>query len=612
MKIVTAILLAVCLATVCAALPLSAVGGRLTPTIAWLCLSAGVAGAAFYLLKGGPGGEPMKLGWPEWTAMGLFALFALRAFCWMVFVNGDSINVLSPNNLGDLPLHLTFIRYLAKGARFWPENPLYSGIALHYPAGIDIFNALLELVGCDDYRALIWVGLAGSALTCYALLRWGRWFAVMGFLCNGGLAGWRCFHHFKFEIADFQQPMAWKSIPLSMFVTQRGLLYALPAGLLLIATWRCQWFSGPDAKEDGRPAIRMPLWVQVALYGTMPLFHVHTFMFLSVLLGFWLLIGREGVRLRYEVLDLVLWAILPATICICYVTGLFQRGPSATGMIHCVPGWMQGDQPFFTFWFQNFGWLPVILAALIVWMLIKRPFRVVVARAKGQSAGRLIVRYPAFIAFAFPGVMLFLVCCYVMFAPWEWDNMKLMMWCYIAVLPFIHEALLLIPAYPGAPLRILCYVLLFFSGFISLIGGIDRTHTGYEIAKRSELDPVSFAVRSLPPDATFAGWPTYNHPLLLCGCKMVEGYAGHLNSYGIKYQDRLAALTRMMNGDADWLAVASSLHVNYLYWGPREAAAYPNSTQPWRTFPVVAAGDWGTIYDIAPDSPPPIPAAAIH
>ena len=181
---------------------------------------------------------------------------------------------------------------MRKGPKFWPQNPIYSGLPLHYPAGIDIFNALLNLAGCDDFRALIWVGLAGCAVTCYALLRWGGWFAVIGFPMQrrAGRAG-SSFTTSALHFEDYQQAMDWKSIPLSMFVTQRGLLYAIPAGLLLLSAWRAQWFREPEEPE---PAVRMPLWVQVALYGTMPLFHLHTFLFLSALLGWWLILGREG------------------------------------------------------------------------------------------------------------------------------------------------------------------------------------------------------------------------------------------------------------------------------------------------------------------------------
>jgi hypothetical protein len=512
----------------------------------------------------------------------LFALFALRAFCWLVFTNDDSIDVLSPNNLGDLPLHLTYIRYLARGARFWPQNPIFSGVPLHYPAGIDIFNALLHLVGCDDFRALIWVGLIGSAVTCYALLRWGRWFAVIGFLCNGGIVGWKYFHHFAFRIQDYQSDVDWKSIPLSMFVTQRGLLYAIPTGVLLLAVWRAQWFG-----KEGERAVRMPLWVQVLLYGTMPLFHLHTFIFLSVLLAFWLCLGG-GNKMTLEVLDIVLWAVLPATICVSLVTGLFQGGQSAAGVVHVHAGWMQDGAPFFRYWFTNFGVLPILAGVLLVWAGLR--YR----RAPESQAA---------LGFAAPSIVLFVIACFVMFAPWAWDNTKLMIWCYLAILPFIHEMLLEETGAWGWVLRGSNYPLLFFSGFISLLGGLDGSHTGYEIAKRSELEPVSFAVNGISPDVTFAGWPTYNHPLLLSGCKMVEGYAGHLFSHGIDYEARDAELTRMMSGASDWRAIAQQLHVRYLYWGPMEEENYTGSAKPWKNLPVMAAGDWGTIYDLG-DEPP--------
>jgi hypothetical protein len=586
MKSATALLLAVCVATVCATLPLSVIGGRLTAQIAWLSLAAGVACAAYYWRRSGPAARPMKLGLPDWLAVVFFAGFALRAFCWLVFTNGDSLMVLSPNNLGDLCLHLTYIRYIAKGVKFWPQNPIYSGIPLHYPAGIDIFNALLSIIGCDDFRAMIWVGLAGSAVTCYALLRWGGWFAVMGFLCNSGLAGWRFFHHFAWHIQDYQQAMDWKSIPLSMFVTQRGLLYAIPAGLLLLTAWRAQWFR---AAEEPEPAVRMPLWVQVILYGTMPLFHLHTFLFLSAMLGWWLIFGHEGAQFRQAVADVVVWAVAPATVCVSLVTGLFQRGASAASVVHLKAGWMQDGHPFFRYWFMNFGILPLLALALLAWIAMGY---------RDHPKTRI-----AF-AFVFPSLTVFGVACVVMFAPWEWDNMKIMIWSYLALLPFLHEMLLELPAPEGMAARAICYLMLFFSGAISLVGGLDATHTGYEISKLSELEPVRDATRFLPPESTFAGYPTYNHPLLLSGCKMAEGYAGHLFSHGIDYEQRDDEMKTLMMGAPQWEAIVRELKIRYLFWGSQEAESYAGSAQPWKDFPVAAAGPWGTIYDLGALLPP--------
>jgi hypothetical protein len=639
MKPVTAILLAVCVSTAGVTFALSATDGHLTTPIAWMALIAGVIAAIIYWTTSGSAGAKMKMSAGDWAASGLFALFALRAFCWLVFYDGDSIKVLSPNNLGDLPLHLTYIRFIAKGAKFWLETPIYAGAKLHYPAGVDIFNAMLKLIGCDDFRALVWVGLAGSAVTCYALLRWGGWFAVMGFLCNGGLAGWKFFHHFAFKLADYQADVDWKSIPLSMFITQRGLLYSIPAGLLLLAVWRARWFRMPDEVE---PPLRMPVWVQVTLYATMPLFHLHTFLFLSAVLGWWIITGRTGTRLRLEALDLILWAVLPATVCVSLITGLFQRGENMASVIHLLPGWMQGNAPFFQYWFTNFGVMPVLTLAVVIWAMLpfRKSGRAQIVLAYSTLAVALIAvallaifahwnyrclliipvlgaiyfiwtRLPGIespraaraFSFVFPSVAVFGTACVVMFAPWEWDNTKIMIWAYLAVLPFIHEMLLELPTELGLPLRPAAYILLFFSGLVSLLGGVDRTHTGYEIAKRSEVDAVEYATRSIPADATFAGFPTYNHPLLLSGCKLLEGYDGHLFSHGIAYRPRLGKLTAMMRGADQWADFAQQMHVRYLYWGALEQQGYPQSTQPWRDMTVAASGPWGTIYDLLTPAP---------
>jgi hypothetical protein len=59
-----------------------------------------------------------------------------------------------------------------------------------------------------------------------------------GFLFNGGIAGFQFFDTHKFLDYQGDKAIAWKSIALSMFVTQRGLLYAIPAGVLLLWHWR--------------------------------------------------------------------------------------------------------------------------------------------------------------------------------------------------------------------------------------------------------------------------------------------------------------------------------------------------------------------------------------
>src|SRR5437879_11718945 len=66
-----------------------------------------------------------------------------------------------------------------------------------------------------------------------------------------------------------------------MFVTQRGLLYALPAGLVLLWHWREKYFR---SKEDRHRSGKLPFWVELSLYESMPLFHMQTLIALSIVL----------------------------------------------------------------------------------------------------------------------------------------------------------------------------------------------------------------------------------------------------------------------------------------------------------------------------------------
>src|SRR5438093_3446539 len=218
---------------------------------------------------------------PIWILAGFFTIFAVRSFCWLLFVDGTELKIQSPVNLGDLGLHLTHIKFFANGVRLWPSNPIYVvSDHLRYPAVIDFFNALLLKANVDLIRGLVWVGLLASVATFFAFYRWGGGFAIAGFLFNGGLAGFQFLRNFKFLDYQDVNNIAWKSIPLTMFVTQRGLLYAIPAGLILLWHWREKYFRSTQDRQSGP----LPFWVELSLYASMPLFHLHTFMALSIVL----------------------------------------------------------------------------------------------------------------------------------------------------------------------------------------------------------------------------------------------------------------------------------------------------------------------------------------
>jgi hypothetical protein len=607
-----------------------------------------------------------------WLVAAFFALFAVRSFAWLLYVDGSELKIQSPNNLGDLSLHITWIRNFANGVPLWPDNPIYVFSKLRYPAGLDLFNALLCLVHVDLMRGLVWTGLLASLATFYAFFRWGGTFGVAGFLFNGGIAGFEFVKTLKFLDYQGVNKIAWKSIPLSMFVTQRGWLYAIPAALLLLWHWRVKYFSdtsigdlalseadasssqvaantgtaNPHATETESPVATddaarasaingqenikgpLPFWVELSLYASMPLFHVHTFIALTVVLLIGLLFERltwpnifSDAPIRKHATALLGAALIPATFFVWLVTDQFR----AKSMLKWHPGWVQDSAdfgapffrlggtanfgsatafgsllqkiwngviaPFFQFWLTNFGlWilLSLALVALCGWRAWKAGWR------WGKKP-------PADIAFVLPAVVIFGIGYFVQTAPWDWDNLKLMIWGYFLILPFLWSDLLARWAFPE---RAITCVALFASGFVTLLGGLTAGHPGFGLIERARLDAVGTAVRPLPVEARFAAYPTYNHPLLLQGRKVVLGYPGHLWTQGFDYDSVNNKLTALMRGAPNWREIAQSLGVRYIFWGRDETANYQGSTRPWETTARrVASGDWGAIYDLAPESP---------
>ena len=730
--------------------------GGLNAPAALVSLGGGACVGLFSLLRRrscAPSRGPR--GW-EWCAVALFAWFTTRAFLWLVTVEGDEIKTVVWNNVGDLSLHLGFIRYVANGAPFWPDSPIFSGGKLTYALGSDLFNSLLVLAGVDVYRGLVLVGIICCAITGVALWRWGRAFTVAGFLCNGGFVALVLFlpHSVAEAVTgspvgfptaegwpaalDLQGSIAWKSIPISMFITQRGFLFALPAGLLLLCSWRARFFGGQGADEW-----RMPWWGEFLLYISMPIFHVHSFIALSLMLGAFFLARPD---LRKPLLRFVGLAIAPASVLVWLAMGMLQSTPPplvydmsevenppprpASKVMGWKPGWMTDDEVtqrgfselggdpavptagawiarFAYFWLLNFGVLPFIIVALVVMMLrmvLRRNIRIgpaflwcgaalllcsfldgwehyrsgelfgdpravdgismtpLLAAVLAAIAGamqpkdrkfRMIRGWlfavaalfaigaslpPAFAAlrsvpvnalpllavtvatvwlllrvgsdwhaplwpavFVLPALYIFFLCCFVKFAPWEWDNTKVMIWPYLIVLPFVWD--FVISRFRFWSRMIVCE-LLFFSGFVTLVGALLPDMPYRTVASRSELEMVERAVRDIPITEPIIAHPTHDHPLILVGRRVALGYPGHIASHGMNPTRHQNHITAIMRGALDWRILAAELGAHHLFWGRREQSEYGAGKKDWRESQLVGSGPDFEVFDITIPSLP--------
>jgi hypothetical protein len=261
-------------------------------------------------------------------------------------------------------------------------------------------------------------------------------------------------------------------------------------------------------------------------------------------------------------------ALVPATWAVVQVTDGFR----AAGLLGWAPGWVMGAEPPLVFLLRNFGlWLPLALGALVV-----------AARARRHE--ELLVLVPSVAIFA----TLFLV----RLAPWAWDNTKVMLWCHVAMLPAL--ASLVLVRLPKA-WRAATATLLLASGLESVLWGCVGPLPRLDVLDRAEYTAVCEALARIPTTRV-ATAQTFNHPVALCGRTIVAGYPGHLWSHGLESSEVEARLKRMMEGEPAWRADARALGASHVFWGGREAAAFPGSTRPWQAGGPVASGRWGALY----------------
>jgi len=543
---------------------LASVAGALRPWVSAVSLLAGLAAGAVAAVATPV--DPVARGnrsWLDTMALVAFALVSIRQFGWLLFRRQGSLLTLLPYNYGDLPLHWTYVQHLARGAAFWPQNPILTGERLRYPLGTDLLTALPVQLGAALPVLLPVLGLAGAALAAFALRRWGGALAVAGFLFSGGLAGFQVL--WTGSVEDYQSTVAWKNLYLALFVPQRGFLLALPAGLLLLWSFRRRLLRD----EPG-----LAPWVEGLIWGTLPLVHLHTFAVVSLLGGLWAVVGgAPAARPAYRaLLPSLAWALAPATWSVWQVTDGFR----VASLVGWKPGWTIGTQNPLWFLLLNFGlFLPLAVAALVLaWAQRRREELLILVPALGLFSLLFVVRV----------------------APWEWDNTKVLLWCYVLALPPIGSLVL---ARLSAVWRVAAVVGLLFSGAVSVAGAAVWRGPRLEVLNVSEYEAVCRELGSIGIEERVATAPTFNHPVALCGHPLVAGYPGHLWSHGLDAARVQKGLDGLLLGVPEWRGEARALDARWLFWGPREQAAYAASRRPWEAAgPPVASGPWGALYRV--------------
>ena len=214
-------------------------------------------------------------------------------------------------------------------------------------------------------------------------------------------------------------------------------------------------------------------------------------------------------------------------------------------------GWDRGGRNVAWFWVKNTAvFIPLLFAAL-AW--------------RGAGVGRRLL------FFYLPFVLCFVVPNVYKLSPWVWDNIKVLLYWWVASAPLVALVLARLWRRGGA-WRAAALALLLMQ---TAAGGLDVWRAASGAVERRSFDPsgVAFAEivrRETGPRALILHAPTYNDPVYLTGRRTFLGSPGHVWSHGINYAEREAVLKSIYAGSAGAPALVEAAGIEYVVVGPLE------------------------------------------
>ncbi len=563
-----------------------------------------------------------------------FAYYAFFFFVFWFFFDRavyelkDGIYTGGSQNYGDLPFHLGAIFAFTDGATFPPQNPSWAGAKFSYPFMADFLAACLVKLGIDFKAVMVTQNITWAFALLVIIERYavkltnnklaGRiapallfFSGGLGFLWFfGDMAGWaKGFVDFLTHLPrdyTIREEFRWGNPMVVLFITQRGLLFGMPLTILVIQyLWRI--FTGGPAKEAEPETkkkkneetvswLKHPLLPPVMvglLAGTLPLVHLHSLIALFIISAF--LLAIRPSRWRELVAFGVGTAVIAVPELIWSVTGTASETTKFFGWHF---GWDKRDLNIFWFWIKNTGLVfPCIAAAIyLLWVHLKT------TNADEEAAKKTDDNSPdakSLLLFYIPFAFLFILTNVTKLAPWEWDNIKILIYWFIGSLPLIAYVLAWLWQLKKGWQYIagVCIVVLTLSGAID----IWRTASGQINSRVFETDGMKLAEQlKLKSDkgAMFLNGPVFNTTIVLTGRQSLMRYTGHLGSYGIDYFSREADVKQIYLGGPNAAALLEKYKIDYVLISPFEKNDLKANEEFFKRYPVFAESGAFKVYKV--------------
>ncbi len=559
-------------------------------------------------------------------------------------------------NLGDLPFHLGAIFSFTDGQNFPPENPSYAFAKFSYPFMTDLIVAAFVKTGANVRAAMLVqnVFLAFSLLVVLerfaykltgnrlagkiapALLFFSGGLGFLWFLKDywqGAKSLFDFLQNLPMDYTIGSEKFSWGNSLIVLFITQRSLLLGMPLTIIVLQKLWQIFQSGKGKKgkremvenfsnESGEsnqgnffpfPLFYFSTFLLGLLAGTLPLIHVHSlavlFVVAAVLFVFRLDKWREwlafGIGVTLLAVPELIWAM----------------SGSATRLTEFIAwnfGWTKKTENFFWFWLKNTGaFIPVLIFALAAaYLSAARKEKAEVQteeivpqndesespKKDSKSQRESIYRLPFttyHLYFYLPFLLCFLIPNLIKLAPWEWDNIKVLIYWFAGSIPFVafvlarlwEKELILKIAAAGL------FIVLIFAGALD-VWRVASKQINYKVFDKDAIALSEQIKQRTAPNALFLNAPTYNSAVVLSGRRSLMRYSGHLSSYGIDYGGREADVKRIYAGDAAADILLRKYNIEYVVVSPEEKSNLTVNEDFFQKFPVAAVAGEYRVYQV--------------
>jgi hypothetical protein len=311
--------------------------------------------------------------------------------------------------------------FAARGLAATRANPIFPGTNLSYPFVPDLLSAWLERCGLSLQVSLMvpaLLAMLASVVVLYMLARsvgasvFGGVMTPFLLFFNGSILG--CYYLWQDYRSSARLPLSlaifridyshlpehnlhFSNFVSDCFLPQRAADFGLCFGTVVVMFLWLYW----------ERANRNHLFYAGLLLACMPLIHFHSFVALGMVAGFLFLIQLITERHDWRA-TISAWTLFALPMLVLALPQIVWISPEHAGhFVRLQLGWMKGNESLLGFWFKNLS-----------------PHLCIFAIAYWAAKPKLKTFYLGFSG-------LFVLTNFVIFQPYDFDNLKLMLWWFL-------------------------------------------------------------------------------------------------------------------------------------------------------------------------------------